>query len=429
MKLIKKIFGKKEEITPLKLLKFDELLYWIETESENTFSKLQPSISQKYKEIDTALEALSARKGQLQDARQVEGAYKRIEKAGASNRDNVIKNLNIILDKTNIPNDTTPASASAFYMDAKSTLKTCIENTIRSQQYVKVLYPGEYQLVMDELSHLDTLLDGLIAPVNKIKDRLDAYDRLPDEIESINQTRQQTKEKEKAILDLVKKYDSLKNELQTSESKLAGLKNSEELMKAKKLEKLSEALIEQISGIDFNIKGLFTPLSKAILRMEKQDESGRHILSPDSRNILITLKDDPVSVLGTDITPLLVDIRKRVEDGTLGLKEQKKNKTLEQIDRLAGTDALLTLYDQRRSFSLELDRILEELNGFTIYKEKTILEKQVSEDRSLIDSTEQNLELEKKHLVRLKEETERSMTELNFNLRNIFGDIIEVSLS
>jgi DNA repair exonuclease SbcCD ATPase subunit len=427
LKLIKKIFGKKEEIPPLKSLKFDELLDWIETESEKTFSKLQPSIRQKYEEIDTALGTLSANKGQLQDARQVEGAYKRIEKAGASNRDNVIKNLNIILEKTRIPDDATPTSASEFYRDAKSTFKTCIENTIRSQQYVKALYPGEYQLVMEELSHLDTLLDELIAPVNEIKGKLDAYDRLPEEIESINQTRQQIKEKENEILNLEKKYDSSKHELQTAESELSGLVNSKELMRAQELEKQAEALKDQISSIDFNIKGLFTPLSKATLRMEKQDESGRHILSPESRNIVKMLKEDPVSVLGTDINPFLVEIRKRVEDGTLGLKEQKKNKTLEQIDRLAGTDARLTLNDQRKSYFSELDRILEELNGLTVYKEKTILEKQVSEYRSMIDSTEHDMELERKFLVRLKEETERSMTELNSNLRNVFGDNIEVS--
>ena len=259
LKLIKKIFGKKEEVPPLTSLKFDELLDWIETRSEKTFSKLQPFIRQKYEEIDAALGTLNAKKGQLQDARQIEGAHKRIEKAGASNRDNVIKNLNIILDKTNIPDDATPTSASAFYVDAKSIFKTSIENTIRSQQYVKALYPGEYQLVMEELSHLDTLLDELIAPVNKIKDRLDAYDRLPEEIESINQTRQQIKEKENEILDLEKKYDSLKDELQTGESELAGLENSEELMKAQELEKQAKALKDQISGIDFNVKGLFTP--------------------------------------------------------------------------------------------------------------------------------------------------------------------------
>lgn len=429
MKLIKKIFGKKEDVPPLTSLKFDELLSWIETESEKTFIKLQPSIRQKYEEIDAALETLSASKGQLQDAIPVEGAYKRIEKAGASNRENVIKNLNIMLDKTNIPDDATPTSASAFYIDAKSTFKTCIENTIRSQQYVKVLYPEEYQLVMDELTQLDTLLDELIAPVNQIKDRLDAYDRLPEEIETINQTLRQIEEKEKDILDLEKKYDSLKNELQTSEFELAGLENSEELTRAQELEKRSEAIKDQVSGIDFNIKGLFTPLSKAILRMEKQDESGRHILSPESRNILKMLKEDPVSLLGTDINPFLVDIRKRVEDGTLGLKEQKKNKTLEQVDRLASTDALLTLYEQRRLLSLELDRILEELNRLTVYKEKTILEKQVFEYRSMIDSTEHNLELERKYLVRLKEDSEKSMTELNSNLRNVFGDNIEVSFS
>ena len=427
MKLIKKIFGKKEEVLPLTSLKFDELLVWIETESEKTFSKLQPSIRQKYEEIEAVLESLSSSKEQLHDAMPVEGAYKRIEKAGASNRDNVIKNLNIILDKTNIPDNATPTGASEFYLDAKSTFKTCIENTIRSQQYVKVLYPEEYQLVMGELTHLDTLLDELIAPVNEIKDILNAYDRLPEEIETIKQARQQITEKENEILGLEKKYDSLKHGLQTAESKLAGLQNSKELIKAQELEKQAKALKDQLSSIDFNLKGLFTPLSKAILRMEKQDESGRHVLSPESRNIVKLLKEDPISVLGTDIIPFLIDIRKRVEDETLGLKEQKKNKTLEQIDMLAGTDALLTLNEKRRLFSLELDRTLEELNRLTVYTEKTILEKQVSEYRSMVDSTEQDMELERKYLVRLKEETEKSMTELNSNLRNVFGDNIEVS--
>jgi len=427
LKFIKKLFGKKEDVPTRISLKFGDLPGWLEAESEKRFSKLQPHIRQKYGEIGAALENLNTGKERLEAAMPVdEAVYKRIAKAGASNRDNLVKNLNIIIEKTVVPEDITASGASVFYTSARSTFKTSIENTIRSQQYVKTLYPGEYREIMDELSHLDTLLDELITPVNEVRDELDVYDRLSGTVETINNTKQQIREKEKKILDLERVYGSSKDDLRTGESELEQLEEGPDFVRAQELEEQVRILGEKISGIDFNVRAIFTPLSKAMLRMEKQDESGRHLLSPGSRDILGRLKEDPISVMGTDITPFLNEIRNRVKDGTLGLKQQKKNKTLEQIDKLTGSDILSPLYNQRKSYSAELARVLEELDGLTVYNERKRLKNQISGYQDMITSTEQDLELERKHLIRLRDEAETSMTELSSDIRHVFGNGIEV---
>ncbi|MCD4799067.1 MAG: hypothetical protein K8R19_08690, partial [Methanosarcinales archaeon] len=159
MKFIEKIFGKKEEAPSKLTLKFNELAAWLEKEGESTFAELGAHIGHKYSEINTALVDLSEAKERLVDASFGEKVYKRLAKAGASNRDNLVKNLDIIIEKIAIPEDADPSEAYQFHLDAKSVLNTCLENAVRSQQYVKALFPEEYKDIWGGLKHLDVLLD------------------------------------------------------------------------------------------------------------------------------------------------------------------------------------------------------------------------------------------------------------------------------
>jgi archaellum component FlaC len=160
--------------------------------------------------------------------------------------------------------------------------------------------------------------------------------------------------------------------------------------------------------------------------MEKQDGSGRHIMSADSRKVLKILKDESVSALDIDLTGFLVEMKARVEDGSLGLKQQKMNKTLEQINRLVGTDVLLRLKSQREGYSSGLGGVQGELEGLTVYREKTQVEDRISECRNMVDSTGQKLDAEKKELARLKKEVEELKSELDSDLSDVFGKDIEV---
>ena len=149
-------------------------------------------------------------------------------------------------------------------------------------------------------------------------------------------------------------------------------------------------------------------------------------MSAESRKVLKILKDEPVQALETDIARFLTEMKARVEDGSLGLKQQKMNKTLELIDRLAGTDVLLRLKSQREGYSSELAGVQGELEGLTVYREKTQVEDRISECRNLVDSTGQKLDAEKKELARLEKEVEELKSGLDSGLSDIFGKDIEV---
>lgn len=426
MKFITRIFGKKEDIPKEISIKIDDLSVWIETESQKQFSVLRSDIKQKYDEISATLENLSTSRDQLKDAKFGEKTYKRLAKAGTSNRDNLIKNINVLIEKTIIPEDIDPSKAVEFYIDMKSTLKTCLDNTTRSQEYVKLIFPEGYKVVVIDLKRLDTLLDELMYFIDGVKDELDVYTKLPGDIEIINQSQHQIKEMTDNIPQLEAKYESLKNNLHTGEDRLAEMERSEEIIKANELEKQIKTLNDRISGINSNVKELFAPLSKALLRMQKQHESGRHTLSSINSNNLRTLIEDPALILGNDINSFLNEIRKSVEDGTLGLKQQKANKTTEQIDRLTGSDILLSLYRDRESDSAKLTGLLEERNRLTVYKERTRLEKKLSDYRSSINSIEQSLDIERKDLGSLIEEVEQLKTKLNSDLSFVFNKDIKI---
>ena len=426
MKFIKRIFGKKEDIPKEISIKIDDLSVWIETESQKQFSVLRSDIKQKYDEISATLENLSTSRDQLKDAKFGEKTYKRLAKAGTSNRDNLIKNINVLIERTIIPEDIDPSKAVEFYIDMKSTLKTCLDNTTRSQEYVKLIFPEGYKVVVIDLKRLDTLLDELMYFIEGVKDELDVYTKLPEDIEIINQSRHQIKEMTDNIPQLEAKYESLKNDLHTGEDRLAEMERSEEIIKANELEKQIKTLNDRISGINSNVKELFAPLSKALLRMQKQHESGRHTLSSINSNNLRTLIEDPALILGNDINSFLNEIRKSVEDGTLGLKQQKANKTTEQIDRLTGSDILLSMYRDRESDSAKLTGLLEERNRLTVYKERTRLEKKLSDYRSSINSIEQSLDIERKDLDSLIEEVEQLKTKLNSDLSFVFNKDIKI---
>ncbi|MBE0524228.1 MAG: hypothetical protein IBX40_07845 [Methanosarcinales archaeon] len=426
MSLIERFFGKKEEV-PLQIsVEFNELPGWIETESSQIFGVLRSHIQQKYAEINTILEDIGESRDQLIDAKFSDKIYVRMAKAGASNRDNVVKNLNIIIERISVPEDTDPAVASEFYTNAKSILSNCLENAIRSQQYVKLLFPEEYKGVLFNLKHLDAVLEELNLPIKDVKDKLEAYERLPEEIEIIIQAKQEIENKDNRIPELEKKHESLKNDLPGLELKLKELEKSNEFIKAKELEKQVKTCEEQILVSDSNISELFAPLSKALSRVVKQDKSGRHRLSSENRNILNLLSEDPVSALKTDIAPFLIDLKTRVEDGSLGLKQQKMNKILEQIDRLVGTDVLLRLRSQREGYSSKLVGVQGELEGLTVYREKTQIEERISKCRNMIDSTGLKLDTEKKDLARLNKEVENLKTRLDSDLSDIFEKDIEV---
>lgn len=430
LNFLKKLFGMKEkgeeiQETPEKItLGLDELPEWIESESSKSFSDLKPYIKQKYDEIDTSLDNLRKDKENLENA---EIKNQGVPRAVQSNKENFVKNLNIILDKIVIPHDTDPSAAYQFCSDAMSTLNTCVNNSIKSQQYIKPLFPELFKNLSNDLSEINTSFSELRDRISKVKDKLDVYENLPDKVNEVNQLEQRGEEKNRNIQELEDKYESIKTNLSDAKSRLEDLKASENYLKAEELEGKIQNLNNERSNIDSELKDLFAPLSKAMSRMEKQDKSDRYTLSPESREIVEKINNNEVHLLAENrVTSFLTDMKKRVEDGSLGLKQRKMNNILEQINYLLESGAFSSLVQKRSSYLSQVEELEEKLNELTVYKEKSQLEKQISSYQSTLKSIQNELDSERKHLEELGQRKDKLVEELQSDLNYVFDKDVEI---
>ncbi|MDW7731104.1 MAG: hypothetical protein SCH66_01600 [Methanolobus sp.] len=428
MSFIEKIFGKKQKETetgPLRL-EFDKLPKLIDEEYKKELGTLGPVIKEKYREIDASIDRIKDAKKSLLEAEAIADANKRAEKLGYSNRDNVAHNLDLIAEKIRVPSNSDPKDAFTFYRDSKAILKNVLDNTRRSQLYIKALYPREFENINLSLANLESLLDELYELLGVKKNKIDAFEKFPEHMEEVLRNEREMEETQKRVLDLEAKYESVKNDMTNADSRIKELERSTEFEAAYNLENDIKTLENKIYAVDSDIRRLFTPMSKALSRMEKQDKNEIFVLSPENREVLRMIKDEPASIQENELRSFLDVLEKRIENQDLGLKEQMYEKILNRIHKLKDTSAMSDLLGQREHYSTEMQALSNELNRLDVYREMERLEDKAAQYRNSVGSILGNLETEQKHLEEIEERLERSRSILNSEIKDIFGRDAEI---
>jgi hypothetical protein len=428
MKFIERLFGKKQEKeeSHSAVFEFRELAAIVINESEKQEKELKPVVKENYDSIKQALKELELLKKELLAAEPIENVSKRGEKLGDSNRDNVANNLKLVHDKLKVPGNASPLEASEFYKEAKSVLKTVLDNTSRSLMYIKALYPQEHQKINQGLAELEDALDELYSSIMQGIKRIEDLQRIASGIENIKEIEEEMDTSAKKIQELHSRYESSKEKLTKADSKLSELEKGEEFEKAKQLKNEIGELDTEIADGQSEARRLFTPLSKAISRMEKQDDNERCVLSPENREILRTIKEEPAAAIQQDLSPFLAELTNRIESGELGLKSQMCEKALKQIQVLSDRKVISSLVQQRKEHLEEKDELLAELNDLSIYQEKEDIEKEMEKFNQNVKDVNNDIDTESKHLYNLKEEIEMAKSLLLSNVRDIFGDESEI---
>ncbi|WP_321420192.1 hypothetical protein [uncultured Methanomethylovorans sp.] len=426
MKFIDKLFGKKKAENPSLKLKIDEIPQFISEESEKEFNELKPFILNKYKEINSSIGAIPEVIDSLLTAEVVESANKRVEKVGDANKDNLVNNLRSIIEKVVTPEDTSLQSAFEFCIITKSTLKTVLENTHKSQLYIKAIYPEESQKIISALSSLEDRVDELLVPLRNKKARMDSFDKFSEEISNYNKMKKHIHESQTKVGQFESRIASMKKDILDAKNRLNELENSREFERAKQLEDEVSNLKEQLSDVDHNIQRLFSPMSKVFSRMEKQDKSEICVLSPEHRQILEKITHDPASALEHDLDSFFAEVKPRIENGSLGLKDQMCEKALQQVEKLHNSKDLASLREKRKEYSLQLESAMNELNSLSVYRDKEQLVKQISRDEHMLKTLEEDLDMEKKHLDSLTAECQLLRSGLSKEIKGLFEKDIEI---
>jgi hypothetical protein len=428
MKFLENLFRKKPKGVPQDTfrLEFGRLPELVRAESKKELDDIGPVIRAKYTEIETSLEELRDIKESLLQAEPMENANKRMEKLGDSNRDNVAHNLDLIIEKIVPPKSNDPRDAIDLYTDSRSVMKTVVDNTRRSQMYIKALYPQEFGRIKHGLTELESRFGELHSILKAKKEKMDAFERLPGEIDNISQTERDMLQTQENIRSLESKHENASEKLSASVAALDALERSSEFERAKILEEEIHALKVKISAIDSDIERLFAPLSKAISRMEKQDKNEIHVLSAENRTVLAAIKEKPGSLTKSELDPFLDELAARVKNKDLGLKEQMYDKILGQVSKLKDPATISDLRDRKEGYSFRMNELRAELGQIQVYRDRERMENDRVRYMNMMSSIEEELAQEKMHLESLAEQQERSKAELRQGLIPVFGDNIEV---
>jgi predicted nucleic acid-binding Zn-ribbon protein len=135
---------------------------------------------------------------------------------------------------------------------------------------------------------------------------------------------------------------------------------------------------------------------------------------------------DPVSALDYDLDPLYDELILRLQSDSLGLKDKKKDKTLEQVHSIKNSSALKSLYESKMEYDNRLKQLRDQLDQMDVYRQKTSMEKDISKKQEALVSTQDKLEDETKRLESLEEQLENAKLKLDSHVNDAFEENIEI---
>ncbi|MGB8216404.1 MAG: hypothetical protein WCE94_03790 [Candidatus Methanoperedens sp.] len=404
MKLIERLFGKKQ--TTSSGIPFDELPEWLESRSRKISEEMGKDASSLYSEIGKALSAIKESTTALEEATPEGRFHLKMVKVASSNRDNMSKQVRMLLDNINIPKATDTATIMTFHENAIQTLTVCLENMMKSYQYTKLVYFEESKELIAKVNALGRLLNQLIEPIDNKRHVLDALNIARNTIQNIKNITLDIGFNEKAVKENEEKISILKKELQEQEKALALLKESEAWKEHIKSREELISLETDAGKKEAEIRGLILPLNKALSRLKQLSDSGRYTLAPEIKEGLNSCLSGEV-----DINPeFFTEFQKIVESGVLNLTTDKTDKILEQIKHvLVSLDSSKTEY---QALTQDIEKQKEKISGLKAADEEAKLEKRIADLKDKITALEKELELSRTRVESLKRDIESKKQEL-----------------
>jgi hypothetical protein len=402
LKLIKRLFGKKDNSG--ESIAQDKLPEWLELISRQISEKIEKDTSSLYPKIEKALRKIKDSTTELEKSKPEGRFHLKMVKVASSNRDNMAKQVRMLLENITIPGEKNIKSIAAFHENAIQTMGVCLENMMKSYQYTKLVYSEESKNVIADVNSLGRLLNEFIEPINSKKQVLDALDKAQELVRLIRKITLDIGQMERSITENEKKIFSLKKE--TAEKQEAqNLLYASEPWKEYTMSGDELILLETDGDKKLSeINSIISPLNKVINRLKQLSDSGRLVLKPEDRDALNLCLSCPV-----DVPPgFFIELQKIVESGILNLP--KTDKILPQIQL-----ALSSLGNKKKEYysiikDIEIKK--DEISKMKIIKDEKDLKEVLSTLQDKVIVSEKELETSRKQLDSFKSEIDSKKHEL-----------------
>ena len=404
MNWIGRLFGKKEE-SPSQIT-FDELPEWLAAKSRKISDGIGEQASSLYSDIDEALREIKESTALLEEAEPEGRFHLKMVKLATSNRDNMARQVRMLLENITTPKASDVGSIMVFHENAVQTLTVCLENMMKSYQYTKLVFLEDSKKVIADVNALGRLLNRLIEPINNQKKVLVALENAKGLIQNIKNITSDIKSKEKVIKENEDKIALLKKEIEEKQKALALLRDSEPWKQYTNYKDDLILLENNAVKIESEIRGIVSPLNKALSRLKQLSDSGRYTLKPESRESLNLCLSDPITVN----PQFFVEFQNIVESGILNLAPEKTDRILEQTRFVASS--LDSSKKESQALALDIERKKDEISRPSVAHEDADLTKTIADLQEKLTAQEKELESSKEHLASLKHDIELKRYEL-----------------
>ncbi len=419
MKWIKKLFGKKEgfsEKTGLKEIDFKYLPAWLDENYQKISSGMEKDISGLLSELEISLSALKESNSKLAEAK-VEGDFDiRAVKRAKSNRENVTKQVSMLIDKIRVQENKDFRILKGFYETSAQNLDICLEHMNRSFRYTRGVFPEESKEVSESLASLGQVFNELGRAVLENKRETEAIETASSDIKDIQELSVSITTERLEFESKSRKVQVLKDDISRVNQELEEFKKGDMWQKLQKTQEEFNTLKDRLKKAETGLISLVLPLSGHLSRIKKLHESTRYTLKPEVKKQLDICLEDPIHVDPS----FFPELQKAFEDNALDIQTQKKEKALHQVQ------TAISVFSEKKKEYLE---ILQEFEAKESELESSdtgklvVLEHKESELLSRVRLLEEDIKNSEKKLTALREELEKKQKKLLSSINLIDKDV------
>ena len=421
MKWLKGIFHGEKGSGNAQNLALSEIHSWLKVQSEP--SGFEDRLQDIYVSIEEAAQALASDLRALGSAEPDSTTPPKLLRAGLASRGEVLKQMEALVERMNPPTGRDIDSASDHHWAIVKGLKRTITTFGRAQRYAAALFPKEIESINSELSRISHLLVELEGVIGQRRAELEEIWYAKELVDSID-------EDLSLIADLKERAKKEEENLSGLQSSMAGMEEEQKRLAAgpegKRIEELKkdiEQKREELRQAEAEMANLISPLNKALGRIMKRGSSDRLILQHS--NVFEMLLTAPSKVADKDISGSLQELRSHL--ASLGLKDRKKEKTLDHIDLLITNRSL----EKARSRQATLEKAIEEQDKLLSECSRDILmlKEKLSRNKKGLQRAKASLDEIHQSLRCMQEKVDQDTSELSDRLTRLSGKTVKVDLS
>ncbi|RQW80550.1 MAG: hypothetical protein EHM14_04365 [Methanothrix sp.] len=420
MKWLKDIFSGKKDDKKTTGLALSEINSWLEERSHS--SDFEEKLESTYKSVGEVARSLAGSIKALEAAEPDSSAPPKLLRAGLAARGEIVKQMESLAEKLKPPRGRDIDSASEHHWALVKGLERTVTTFGRAQRFTAALFPKEIEAVNRELTRISRLLVELEGEIKQRRGELEEtwysrelVDKLRKDLSDIADLRERAKSEESRQTELSASFAGMEEEQKRHAAGKDG----------KKIEELKKSLEEkhdELRKVKDEIADLVTPLNKALGRIMKQGSSDRLVLQHG--NVFEQLRTMPSQVADSDIAGSLEELK--VHLATLGLKDRKKEKTLDHIDLLIKNKSLQKI----RVRQAELEKAVQEEEALLseISSGPLQLKGQLSQTRKDLKSLEASLQKTREELSLREDLAGQHQAELKERLGKLAEAPVEIDL-